>query len=240
MSSVLTTNFDLCASKKSSRVPFKLFDEVVNRYTDFGVQTLLPRLVIACASARTPYIRSESSRLVSVLVKRSKVLSKEGQALLVQSVGPILASLAASLESPAETPAKGESGTAKTAAVGVDQKSKRLRPVLELVRDVLSTIAVPQGSQQPLIDTGVTPSIDASAIDALRKLTGAESGLRGESGKGPAVKRLAENIHEMLDKIPASYIASSKKASKDKDAPSKKRKTSVDETPSKDKKKAKK
>jgi hypothetical protein len=242
LSSILATNFDLCASKKSSRVPFKLFEEVVNRYTDFAVQSLLPRLVIACASARTPYIRSESSRLVSVLVKRSKALSKEGQAMLMQYVGPILTSLAVSLDPPTEISLDNELGVSKAApGAVVDQKSKRLRPVLELVRDVLSTISsAGSGSQNRPVETGtgVVPSIDASAIETLRRLTAEGSGLRAESNKGPAVKRLAENIHEMLEKIPSSFIASSKKAGNG--APNKKRKTSVDETPSKDKKKPKK
>ena len=72
LSKLLQDAFDECLDKKNSRISLKFFEDCLERSTEFTTRALLSRLVRGTIDGKTPYLRSECCKIVSVILKKKE------------------------------------------------------------------------------------------------------------------------------------------------------------------------
>jgi hypothetical protein len=70
LSKQLVKAFENFSSKKNSRINPKLFDEMLTRFTDFSIPSLLPYITKSCNSGKTIFLRSESFRMLCSILRK--------------------------------------------------------------------------------------------------------------------------------------------------------------------------
>jgi hypothetical protein len=198
--------FEDFVSRKSSRVPVKLFDELISRYPDYGCFSLIRKIVSGCASAKTLFLRTECCRLLAAILQRYKSLSKQTAAFVISSCGAALASVGTALSAEAATTG------VESKPAAVEFKAKRVRPILQLAKDYLQLFVTdlsrePQATEKKPRSGSITSdsnAIDEIVVKKIISLTGGGSAFR--ESQSTVIKRLAEQISELVGKIPDRLI----------------------------------
>lgn len=185
----LKSVFDQLFAKKNSRVPVKVFHDIADRFPNYVCEQLLSAVVTACSEAKSSYLRGEACKLINSFIKKYKVLSASNQQQVVAAVSNVAFSVSTTLMS-----SSGES---------VDNKTKRIRPVMELSRDMLKLIIAQIKSVD--VSRSHPVQIEQKSVDALKQLTTLDSAFLASS-KSTVVKRLAEQISSLLGEIPLDII----------------------------------
>ena len=77
-------------SKKNSKVPRKLFEDLFVRFPDFSVSCLLKPLIIGCSGSKSIYIQTECCDLLSTVFCRYKSLSTDSQVIILKNTSTCL------------------------------------------------------------------------------------------------------------------------------------------------------
>lgn len=180
--------FDQLFNKKNSRIPVKFFHDMIDRFPDFLCSQIVSQIASACSEAKSSFLRSEACKLLHELIKRFKVLSEPCRCSLFNVMSDVLYSTA--------------NGLLSLSMDNTDSKAKRLRPVMELSKDILKLI-----NEQSALEL---PCVEERAIIALRQLTDTESPFVSSS-KSSVVKRLAREVSTLLAEVSATSKGTNKK-----------------------------
>lgn len=116
----------MCISKKTSRIPFKMFESLLEKYTEQMVLSLLGSLVTGCYEGKTPFWRSECCRLLNSILKR-KGFSENIQSFILKECKPLASNITKILVSEkADTDSKKDN----------DRRTKRLKPILQCAKEL--------------------------------------------------------------------------------------------------------
>ena len=215
LDSFLVSSFDQFLSKKTCRIPVKIFDEIFSRFSDYSCTVLLKSLVGGIVSAKTLFLRSECCRILSGLLQRFKSLSKSASALIINNFNLTLGNVSKTLHDSIVS-----SSEISSASSTSDYKVKRMRPILQLAKDYIQLVyslsgnssstggkadenAIVRSRSHSLSDEA---RVDQATVSSLKQLT--SSGSAFHDGKSSVLKRLAEQVVEFLDKLPVHLIVS--------------------------------
>lgn len=125
--------FTLLCSKKNGRIVPKLFEELlVHRFPDFFIPVLLNDLIDAMCEGKSLFIKSELSKILMLVLKKSKGLEVTSKDLIKESLSKILESLLNALRQSIDTN-ESNSNTFKLSA-------KRAKPILFTLKVVLESL----------------------------------------------------------------------------------------------------
>ena len=113
--------------QKNSKIPSALVDDIFNRFPAFAAQHSLKVLGKASGDGRTPFLRAEACRQMSVLLKRFAQYDESAQAAVAAQVPSLMTRVAGAITS--------LSGGAE-GSKSKDAKNKRLRPALQCAKDL--------------------------------------------------------------------------------------------------------
>jgi hypothetical protein len=220
LDSLFVSSFDQFLSKKTCRIPIKIFDEVFTRFSDYSCTVLLKSLVGGITSAKTLYLRSECCRILSGLIQRFKSLSKPSSALIINNFSLSLGNISQTLQQSVNSSNETDSSVVPAPSTTSDYKVKRMRPILQLAKDYIQLVI--SNSLNNLATSGKTDEniaersrsyslsdearVDASVVSALKLMISSGSALH--DGKSSVLKRQTEQVVELLDKLPAHFIVS--------------------------------
>jgi hypothetical protein len=210
----IETLFTDYSGKKNSRIPAKLFDDLVQRFPDFAVSALLRQLVHACVNAKTAYLRADSCRLLGELLKRYKALSEPSQTSVQGHTGDIVASIVSTLRPQSSANLAGKDSKAAatattTTSAAAAMPTKRVKNVLTYAKEVVHFVKA-----HPNVVTG-------KMVKSLDQLKGVLQEHVTVSAS-PVVTRLAEQLIETITSskfvaaTPSSSVSSSASTAKGK------------------------
>lgn len=194
----LQSVFEDLFSKRNSRVPVKLFHDVTDRFPDYLCEHLLAAIAKACSEAKTSFLRAEACKLINTFIKKFKQLSASSQQAVISAVSQVSYAVSQNLLS--------------NASESADNKSKRLRPIMELSRDMLKLLI---GQNKNGVSAESAFTIEQKSVDSLSQLTELDSAFLC-STKSSVVKRLAEQIAASIKQIPEDNIVNSDNKQKKK------------------------
>ena len=196
----LQSLFEDLFSKRNSRIPVKLFHDITERFPDYVCEHLLEAIANACSEAKTSFLRAEACKLINVFIKKFKSLSTTSQQAVISAVSKVSYAVSQNLLT--------------NVTESVDNKSKRLRPIMELSRDMLKLLI---GQNKNGTSAGSTFTIEKKSVDALSQLTQLDSAFVS-STKSSVIKRVAEQIVASIKQIPDDNIVNSDNSTKKKKA----------------------
>ncbi len=139
MGSLITQYF----TKKNSKIPTAMIDDFASRFAAFVSSKLLPVLSSASSNGRTPFLRAEACRLISLLLKRYVHYPEDVQLAIKSHVPALMNNVASSIASLSngESSASNDNGNSDdikghTRRDKKDGKSKRIRPAIQCARDI--------------------------------------------------------------------------------------------------------
>jgi len=162
---------------KKSRLTSAVFEEHFSRFADFSIPYCVGALSQGCATAVSPFLRSEASRMLQVVVRRFTSLAEATRTAVLAALPAVLQHLSAAL-------VQCSAGTD-----GAETSAKRVKPILQCLRDVC-LLPVCVGKLADLQAIGRT----ARQMEAPKK------------GKGKGKGKKAQEVVDVID-VEASLTA---------------------------------
>ena len=182
---------------KKSRLAMSIFDDNLSRFADFFVPYCIGILGEGCASAASPFLRSEASRMLQTIVRRFSSLTEATRGAIFAALPAILKSLSAAFAQSTESNAS-------------ETSIKRLKPLLQCLRDIcLLPVCVGNVAEmQKLCKVKGKGSIDVSGY-----LGAISTSVTGIAQRQPALNTLAQQAQAAISGI---YGTASTPAKEDK------------------------
>ena len=133
IATMLQKAFDECIEKKNHRISLKLFEDCLVRNPEFIIRTLLSRLIQGTVNGKTPYLRSECCKLVSVILKKKDTQFEEKDndtsSFIIKECLQLTKNIGSALSSTSDS----TSGVSRKES---DHRTKRIKPILLCIKDL--------------------------------------------------------------------------------------------------------
>ena len=182
LSKLLQDAFDECLDKKNSRISLKFFEDCLERSTEFTTRALLSRLVRGTIDGKTPYLRSECCKIVSVILKKkeSQFEDKDITKFIIKECLHLAKNIGRALStSSSSSLSSSDSGISRKDS---DHRTKRIKPILLCIKDLSLLLKSQQTSKT------TAKSSTKMATTELGKA------VKTVSGINPNLKQLVEQI----------------------------------------------
>ena len=187
LSDMLQKVFDECMEKRNNRITLKFFEDCLVRCPEFTIRTLLSRLVRGTVGGKTPYLRSECCRLISMIVKKkeSQFEEKNLSDFIIKECFHLAKNIGDALSSSST-----ETGTSRKDS---DNRTKRIKPILLCIKD-LSILLKSQKTSKTANKRDSTQKATKELVDAVHVAVSLNSNL----------KQLADQIFANLGQNPSA------------------------------------
>ena len=135
IATMLQKAFDECIEKKNQRISLKIFEDCLVRNPEFTIRTLLGRLVKGTVNGKTPYLRSECCKLVSMILKKKDTQFEEKDndtsSFIIKECLKLTKNIGDAL--PSTSTSDSTSGVSRKES---DHRTKRIKPILLCIKDL--------------------------------------------------------------------------------------------------------
>jgi len=188
---------------KKSRLTSAIFEEHFSRFADFSIPCCVAALSQGCATAVSPFLRSEASRMLQIVARRFSSLGESTRAAVRAALPSVLSHLSAAL------------AQCSAGADVADTSAKRVKPILQCLRDVC-LLPVCVGKLSDLQSLGRTVRHEevpakgkgkskktqevevVDIIDVVDKINSMDAALAALAQKLPALAALAQQTQAAL------------------------------------------